>query len=272
MADAGLHGGTALLTVEKMTEVMAVELEKQFARHMEALRKEMAVALKSLVEEAITPVRVAVAKTSAEVREQGEKMKEVEEAVSQHSDQFTSMGDEQRRVVEVTEDSEQSLENRLRRHNLGIVSLPEGTESPRPTENFAKKLAELMGVGENPSRYERDRAHRSLRPKPKVNEPPRAVIICFHKYCMKEKVLSWAKKKREVQWDGAGVRICQDLTVELAKKQAAFRITQDYLHDKAEEQAIQPNQSMLLFEPPHIFSHLNELPQTLCSPLLHMLV
>ncbi|XP_072358410.1 uncharacterized protein [Scyliorhinus torazame] len=217
MADAGPHGGSALLTVEKMTEVMVVELEKQFVRHMEALRKETVVALKSL--------RVAVAKTSAEVREQGEKMKEVEEAVSQHIDQLTSMGDELRRVVEVNRGLRaklEDLENRSRRHNLRIVGFPEGTEGPRPTEYFAKTLAELMGEGENPSRYELDRAHRSLRPKAKVNEPPRAVIICFHKYCMKEKVLSWAKEKRKVQWDAAGVRIYQDVTVELAKRRAAF--------------------------------------------------
>ncbi|XP_072358813.1 uncharacterized protein [Scyliorhinus torazame] len=171
--EAGASGKAALLTAEEITKVMAAEFEKllvQIAKCMETVRKEMREVLSVLVEEAVSPVRTEVASAVAEVREQGEALKEVEETLLQHGDQLASMGKEMRKVMDTNKDLRgkmEDLENRSRRQNLRIVGLPEGVEGPKPTEYFAAMPAKLLGEGEDPSRYELDRAHRSWRPVPK---------------------------------------------------------------------------------------------------------
>ncbi|XP_072362954.1 uncharacterized protein [Scyliorhinus torazame] len=223
--EAGAPREAALLTAEEITKVMAAEFERQFTKYMETMRKEMREVLSVLVEEAVSPVRTEVASAVVEVREQGEALKEVEETLLQHGDQLASMGKEIRKVMDINKDLRgkmEDLEKRSRRQNVRIVGLPEGVEGPKPTEYFAAMLAKLLGEGEDPSRYELDWAHRSWRPVPKTSEPPRVVTLCFRRYSVKEKVLCWAKHRRVVQWAGAGIRVYQDFTVELARRRAAF--------------------------------------------------
>lgn len=84
------------------------------------------------------------------------------------------------------------LEARSRRNNVRIIGLPESIEGPRPTDFFALLLTQLLGKDILPVPPELDRAHWTLAPKPKQGEKPRPVIIRFHNYKTKEKVLSEA--------------------------------------------------------------------------------
>ena len=113
-------------------------------------------------------------------------------------------------------------ENASRRQNLRIVGLPEGVEGVSATEYVSGMLAELMEKGVLDKPPEVDRAHRSLRQKPRAGEQPRAMIVRLHKYVEKEKILRWAKEKRCFDWKGNRVRIYQDIGAELAKRRAGF--------------------------------------------------
>ena len=87
------------------------------------------------------------------------------------------------------------LEARSRRNNVGIVGLAELIEGPRPTDFFSGLLFQLLGEETLPKSTVLDRAHRSLGPKPKEGERPRPVIVWFHDYQTKEKVLREARRK-----------------------------------------------------------------------------
>ncbi len=54
-------------------------------------------------------------------------------------------------------------------------------------------LKDVMGeqVFEKPPELER--AHRALAPKPRDDQPPRPIIVCFHRYQDKEQALRWVR-------------------------------------------------------------------------------
>lgn len=67
---------------------------------------------------------------------------------------------------------------------------------------------------------EQDRVHRSLRPKPSQGSQP--VIVRYHKYTTKEHVLQWARKNQDIAYQVYSIRIFEDFSANLAKKQASF--------------------------------------------------
>ncbi|KAK5895437.1 hypothetical protein CesoFtcFv8_012030 [Champsocephalus esox] len=75
---------------------------------------------------------------------------------------------------------------------------------------------------------ELDRAHRSLAPKPPQGSRP--LIVHFHKYAQKERVLLWARKSRDVSYQGHPIRIFEDFSATLAKKWAAFNKVKSQLY------------------------------------------
>lgn len=104
-------------------------------------------------------------------------IKELEQALSDHSDHITelenlitSLSDRVTHLDAKCED----LEGRSRRNNLCLVGLPEGSEGSRPTEYVAQLLKEILRLQDKPLL---DRAHRTLREKPKKGEPPRPLVI-----------------------------------------------------------------------------------------------
>ena len=67
---------------------------------------------------------------------------------------------------------------------------------------------------------ELDRAHRSLRPKPRQGARP--VIVRFHRYIDKERVLHWAKEHRDISYRGHSIKFYEDFSAAVAKRRAAF--------------------------------------------------
>ncbi|KAI4791395.1 hypothetical protein KUCAC02_034029 [Chaenocephalus aceratus] len=61
----------------------------------------------------------------------------------------------------------------------------------------------------------------------KVSRP---LIVRFHKYAQKERVLLWARKSRDVSYQGHPIRIFEDFSATLAKKRAAFNKVKSQLY------------------------------------------
>lgn len=116
----------------------------------------------------------------------------------------------------------ENLENRSRRANLRILNVPEGSEDGQDPVTFVSELLrQVMGTGVFANPPDLDRAHRSLGPKPAEGRPPRAFVLCFHRYREKEIALKWARQ-HEVKYKGNTLRIYPDLSTALAKKRSAF--------------------------------------------------
>ncbi|KAK7878078.1 hypothetical protein WMY93_031274 [Mugilogobius chulae] len=115
------------------------------------------------------------------------------------------------------------LEGRSRRQNLRIVGLPESVEGPRPTVFFSQFLVEVFGAQTLPSPPELDRAHRSLVPKPGLNERPRAVIIRFHRFQTKDLVIREARKRGALEYRGHKILFYEDYTADVLQQRAEYK-------------------------------------------------
>lgn len=116
------------------------------------------------------------------------------------------------------------LEARSCRNNIRIVGLPESTEGPRPTAFFSELLRKVLGEEILPSLPELDRAHRSLTSKPLPGEKPRAVIIRFHRYQEKDRVVREARRRRgELRYDGKPIAIFEDFSPEVLEQRSVYK-------------------------------------------------
>lgn len=66
----------------------------------------------------------------------------------------------------------EDLESRSRWNNIRRIGLKELSEGPQSTEFVAQLLQDLLGLDAKP---DLDRAHRTLRPKPKEGEPVKSL-------------------------------------------------------------------------------------------------
>ncbi|RXN12027.1 GTPase IMAP family member 7-like protein [Labeo rohita] len=86
------------------------------------------------------------------------------------------------------------LENRGRRCNVRIIGLPEDTEGSNPVRFFEKWIPDYLQVDTKAGKLKLERAHRSLAPKPAQGGRPRPVIIRFHNFQDKQRVMTAATK------------------------------------------------------------------------------
>ena len=98
---------------------------------------------------------------------------------------------QQRRLQEKVTD----LEGRSRRNNIRVRGVPEGTEKDSVPEFIEKLIHGKLKFGEDPD-LQIQRAHRALAPKPASNKNPRAIIVNFLQYQMKDDILrkAWQTK------------------------------------------------------------------------------
>ncbi|KAI2656553.1 LINE-1 type transposase domain-containing protein 1 [Labeo rohita] len=195
-------------------------------------------ALSSLLEEHRTALSAEfkTALTSLEA-----KIDLVQSAVSDHGSRITSLESNADLVsqrihsleavcAELTENYSKlkaktaDLEGRSWRNNIRIIGLLESVEGPRPTVFFLELLSEVMGEQVLPAPPELDRAHQALVPKPKQGGKPRAVIVRFHRYQIKEAVMREARKRRgSLQYRGKLIAIYGDYSPEVLEQRTQYR-------------------------------------------------
>ena len=84
-----------------------------------------------------------------------------------------------------------------------------------------KILAEGLGICVDPE-FEIERVHRTLAPMPDPDRPPRPVLIRLLRQSARDKVITAAKEKRGVEWEGCRLSAFLDMTKELAERRKAF--------------------------------------------------
>lgn len=122
------------------------------------------------------------------------------------------------------------LQNRLRRNNLRVYQIPEGSEK-EDMIGFVKRL--IITVLNFP--YEDihiERAHRALGVRPPDTEPPSSIIIRFMDYTVKEAVLRHAWAQKQVVFQGKNMYFDQNYTPEVQRKRARIRGVMKQLKEK----------------------------------------
>jgi len=128
-------------------------------------------------------------------------------------------------VCELSERSD-DLENRGRRKNIRIVGLPEEAEGDEPTQFFEAWLPKILHIETKSGRVKLERAHRSLAPKPPFTQRPRPVLVRFHNYQDKQRVMnaSWemGRKNQALKHEDSMVMIFQDFSASVLRRRKGY--------------------------------------------------
>ncbi|CAL9704508.1 unnamed protein product [Knipowitschia caucasica] len=116
----------------------------------------------------------------------------------------------------------EDLQNRLRRNNLRIYQVPEGSEK-RDMMSFIQDLIRQV-LNKPDMELKIERAHRALVPKPRDNEaPPRSIIVRFLDFTVKEHVLRLAWGQKKTFLEGKLIYFDHDYSPDLQRKRGRVR-------------------------------------------------
>ncbi|RXN18054.1 transcription factor 25 [Labeo rohita] len=182
-----------------------------------------------VIDEKVNTVLVAINDQTVQFKALVERVGQAEERIAGVENSTESLqatvADLQKKVSEMSAHID-DLENRGRGCNLRLVGLPEGTEGSDPVHFFEKWLPDYLKIATKAGRIKLDRAHRSLAPLPGPAQRPSPVIIKFHNFTDKQRVLN-AARQGGTDPEGsakAGPRISffSDYSVMVIKKRKAF--------------------------------------------------
>lgn len=141
------------------------------------------------------------------------KMDDLENATQEHNTAMENLREENLMLQTKLEDQE----NRARRSNLRIRGIP---ESIIDLQSTITALCHELQPDIPIERLEFDRIHRALTAK-KLDGPPRDIIVKFHYYRTKEQLLSSARDKKDLNFQGNNYQLFADLSqVTISKRRA----------------------------------------------------
>lgn len=126
------------------------------------------------------------------------------------------------------------LENRGRRKNICIFNIPEDTEGENASGFFENWLPTFLGVDMKGGRVKLEHAHRSLAPKPGDGQRPRPVIVRFHSFPDKQRVMAAARRKAaegDITLGGKRIYFYNDLSAAVLRKRKEFAEAKKRLRD-----------------------------------------
>ncbi|KAK7898840.1 hypothetical protein WMY93_019693 [Mugilogobius chulae] len=177
------------------------------------------------------------------------KLTNIEASIADHGDRITSLEDNANSIEQRLTDVEKQysalqkdndllrakvvdLEGRSRRSNIRIVGLPENTEGPRPTAFFSQLLCEVFGPDLLPTPPEIDRAHRIPVAKPLQGGKPRPVILCLHRFQVKDQIVREARKRKDLSYKGHLIRFYDDYSLDVLKLRNEYRAAMAELYER----------------------------------------
>ncbi|KAI2647148.1 Stonustoxin subunit alpha [Labeo rohita] len=153
--------------------------------------------ISKIIEEKMDPISQLLQMQRSELDEHKKRITETETRISAVEDVVTPIKAKiqslEKLVHELGERAD-DLENRGRRKNICIVGLPEGVEGDNPTRFFESWLPKTLCITSKAGRIKLERAHRSLAPKPSSTQRPRPVLVRFHNFQDKQRVLNAARE------------------------------------------------------------------------------
>lgn len=224
-ADLAVDDEASMATQVNMAAIISL-LEE----HKEALSAEF--------RSAIAPLQSSIEQIQVTVVDHGQRITSLETNTNDYSDRLVTLETTCKRLEASSAKLKAKvvdLESRSRRCNLRIIGVPESAEGPQPTAFFSDFLHRLLGPDILATPPELDRAHRSAAAKPGPGEKPRSVIVRFHNFKTKEKVLHAARKLRaqgKLRYQNKPISIYEDYSPEVMELRSPYRDVMDQLYQR----------------------------------------
>ena len=224
-----LSSKVASMATAATTDDLAMMLAKEMVKQREYFKEDMA----ELIESSLAPIQASIATFHETMDTLGKRVTSVEITTG---DNFEALAKAEKAITDLQAmnatlvDRMEDMENRSRRANLRIINVPEASDTKDMVTHVSTLLKDVMGSQFN-TLPELDRAHRILIPKPKNGQPPRPIIVAFHRYQDRERALRWARQNNVV-YQGNTLRFYPDLSAGLSKKRAAFKNVKGALYQK----------------------------------------
>lgn len=156
------------------------------------------------------------------IEEAEKRILDVEEAALASDARIASLEKQVRDMLEHVDD----LDNRGRRCNVRVVGLPEGTEGKDPVTFLETWIPDYLQMTTKGNRVKLDRAHRSMAPKPGPNQRPRPLILKFHNFRDKQRVMDAARRLGSRGQDSTPrepkISFFNDFSAEVVRRRRAF--------------------------------------------------
>lgn len=125
----------------------------------------------------------------------------------------------------------EDLDNRGRRHDLRVRGVPESVEQNHLVQATIQIFNDLLGrPPETP--IECEHLRRALKPRGRDTDPPRNVICCLVNFRLKEDILRRARDRRSLLYQGAEIKIFQELSAITLQNRRDLRPLLDLLRHK----------------------------------------
>lgn len=210
-----------------------VELEPALAKALEVMTSK----LMSAINEKLDPLAEIVRSHSTDLKRASERLDEAEERILQletaNEPLHANIQTLEKKVDALTAHIDE-LENRGRRKNIRIFNIAENTEGNNALDFFERWLPTFLGVETGGGRIKLERAHRSLAPKPEDGQRPRPVIIRFHAFPDKQRVMAVVRRKAgegEVTLGGRKIFFYNDLSAAVLQKRKEFSLAKQRLRE-----------------------------------------
>ncbi len=192
--------------------------------------------VKAAIDSALAPVVASFESFKSSIESQGRHIDELDQHLNDYSDRIVAL---EQMVLKLTSankqltDKVEDLESRSRRCNLWVIGIPERAEGSDPVTFMSQFFQGVLGSEIFPTPPLLDRAHRigPASSADRENQKPRVMIVRFHYYSDKEKVLrhgNW----NQLFYQSRKVFIFPDLSSSVAKRRAAFSAVRNNLREK----------------------------------------
>lgn len=218
---------------QNVEEDSEMELEPGLARALDLMTNKLMMA----INDKLDPLAKTVLSHTSELKRASDRLDEVEARVLQvetaNEPQEAKLLALEKKVESLTDHIDE-LENRGRRKNIRIFNIPENMEGRNALEYFEHWLPEFLNFETKGGRVKLERAHRSLAPKPGNDQRPRPVIIRFHAFPDKQKVMAAVRRKAskgDIIVEGKRISFYNDLSAAVLRRRKEFAEAKQRLRD-----------------------------------------
>lgn len=174
--------------IEKLEASVTQTMDKKIADVTQMIETRLASVL-----EAVADRGTEIQALTARMDTANEQMEAIDQTAAASEDKILTL---EKQIKQLKERTDQ-LENHSRRCNVRILGITEREEGTNAVKYLERWIPEYLHLDTAEGRIILDRAHRALGPMPPIGQRPRPIIVKFHYYSDKVRVMEAARRHHQ---------------------------------------------------------------------------